>query len=597
MTAYAFRRDAGEFACDAWRPLDRAVYRWVLAHRGSPLLAKVAAWASLADGQGDSALPLDGDGARHGMPPLDGDELAHLCAEAMVASDDEAALRPFVIDGANRFYLRRNHAHEARIAECIALRRDAAESAGGVDEHDLDLLFQGRRDEAVQAQREAVARVVGRRLFVLTGGPGTGKTTTVLRMLAMLQRCSPQPLTMRAAAPTGKAAQRLVDALRQGRERLLTDPGTPLPADWRDSLQSLPDREALTLHRLLGYDPQRNAFRRTRRNPIAADVVVIDEASMIDLAMLRALLDAVPAHARLILVGDADQLTSVAAGSALMDLVAAMEARPRGDLVRLRYSFRAERHLVDINEAVRMGDAAALEAAIDAAGLYAARQVVETPAHATAELVRWATRLAGLESLRGTACAEGAEAARAALDALGRLQLLCALRDGPFGAIHASRVIEQHLRRAWGHPDGVEWYPGRAVMITHNDYAMRLFNGDVGVCLAGPDGHLRVWFESAGDAAGLREFAPGALPPNVTAFAVTVHKSQGSEYERVAVLLPPDADHRILSRQLLYTGVSRARDAVEIWAGDGPLAAALARPVQRNGGLADRLERSDLSPG
>lgn len=598
MTAFTFRRDAGEFACEAWRPLDRAVYRWVVAHRGSALLAQVAAWASLADGQGDSALPLTGAGAgRHGQPVLAATDIERLRAEPMVASEAEIRALPFVLDPAGRFYLYRNHANECRVAALVGARRGCAASTG-VDEADLDALFGGDRDEAVRPQRDAVHRVVGRRLFVLTGGPGTGKTTTVLRMLAMLQRHSAAPLSMAVAAPTGKAAQRLVEALRRGRQRLLDAAATPLPPEWRAIIESLPEGEALTLHRLLGFDPQRNAFRRNARHPLAADVVVVDEASMVDLAMLRALLEAVRPDAALVLVGDADQLASVATGSVLMDLVAAFEQADTGELVRLRHSFRAQRSLVRINEAVRQGSPAQVDAAFVEAAPRAIRRRVQETAQLASQLRAWGERIAALDGLRPVLPAapaadqDGVQATvLAALDALARLQLLCALREDAFGALAANRAIERHLRRAWGHIDGTEWYPGRAVIVTRNDYAARLFNGDVGLCLADEAGRLQVWFESVDDAGGrsVRAFAPGALPPHEPAFAITIHKSQGSEYAHVAVLLPPERDNRILSRQLLYTGLSRARESVELWSSDEALASALSRPVERSGGLAERL--------
>jgi exodeoxyribonuclease V alpha subunit len=593
MTAFAFRRDAGEFGCDAWRPLDRAVYRWVLAHRGSALLAQAAAWASLADGQGDSALPVAN--GRHGMPALAPADIERLRAEPMVAGEGETRPLPFVLDTAGRFYLHRNHANECRVAALMAARRECGASHE-VDETDLDALFHGDRRDAVRPQREAVRRVVGQRLFVLTGGPGTGKTTTVLRMLAMLQRHSAAPLSIAVAAPTGKAAQRLVDALRRGRQRLLDASGSAMPPDWRAVVESLPENEALTLHRLLGFDPQRNAFRRNSKHPLAVDVVVVDEASMVDLAMLRALLEAVRPGATLILVGDADQLTSVATGSVLMDLVAALEHAGSGELVRLRHSFRAEQVLVRINEAVQAGDGMRLGAALADAGPRARHRRVEDAAQLAAQLRAWSERITTMDALRPVLSAEaGATTVQApvlaALDSLANLQLLCALREDAFGSLAVNRAIERHLRRAWGHGDTAEWYPGRAIIVTRNDYASRLFNGDVGLCLADETGRLQVWFETMDEAGGrgVRGFAPGALPPHEPAFAITIHKSQGSEYAHVAVLLPPDGESRILSRQLLYTGLSRARQVVELWSSDAALATALARPVERSGGLAERL--------
>jgi exodeoxyribonuclease V alpha subunit len=190
--------------------------------------------------------------------------------------------------------------------------------------------------------------------------------------------------------------------------------------------------------------------------------------------------------------------------------------------------------------------------------------------------------------------AERTALVRAAIATLARRQLLCALREGPFGAVALNAAIERQLRKAWHVGEARTWYAGRAVMITHNDYAAGLFNGDVGLCLADANGALRVWFEAAAGAetGALRSFAPNTLPVHETAFAMTIHKSQGSEYAAVAVVLPPDADNRILSRQLLYTAVSRAREQVELWTTPAALRAALRRPVKRQSGLRARLVTS-----
>lgn len=609
MSAYSFRRLAGESAVDAWRPLDRALYRWVVSHGGDAVLAGTAAWASFADGNGDAALPLDEP--RYGMPVPTPAQRALLQASPLVATAAEQGMRPFALDD-GRFYLWRNHAHEVAAARRIGERRAAATAPASVEaqaqaqddgfDADLDALFHGERDAAVGPQREAVRRVADRRLFVLTGGPGTGKTTTVLRMLLMLQRRAAAPLSIRIAAPTGKAAQRLVQALRHGKAALREHARSPLPADWWPLLEAIPDGEATTVHRLLGYQPWRNAFRRNARDPIDADVVVVDEASMVDLAMLRSLLEAVRPQATLILVGDADQLTSVATGSVLRDLVAALDADPRGDLVRLTHSFRAERQLVAVNEAVRAGAAAALDAALAASSGRAVLRRVEDERALREQVARWARELAGA-ALRPVlpaapfalpqqvASDERAERVHDALAALAERQLLCALRETPFGAVALNALLEASLRRLWGVDAQAEWYPGRAVIVTRNDYSAGLFNGDVGLCLADSAGDLRVWFEGSAESAGggLRGFAPHGLPAHEAAFAITIHKSQGSEYRHAAVLLPPDAEHRILSRQLLYTGVSRAKQSIEIWTAPAALQAALATEVHRAGGLRERL--------
>ena len=629
MNHYTFKRRDGELDIEAWRPLDRALYRWVRIHGGSETLAATAAWTSLADGQGDTALPLTAAESRYALSPLSDADIAELRRQPMVATEDSAQTTPFVLDAANRFYLWRNYAHERDVAALIRARR-ISRLGGGVAaakatdlDADLDTLFHGERGEEVGPQRDAVRSVVDRQLFVLTGGPGTGKTTTVLRMLLMLQRQAAKPLTIQIAAPTGKAAQRLVQSLRQGKVNLRKHPTAPLPQEWHPLLDTIPDTDALTLHRLLGYQPWRNAFRRSARDPISADVVVVDEASMVDLAMLHALLAAVRSDATLILVGDADQLTSVATGSVMMDLVNAMESEASGDLVRLKHSFRAEQYLVAINEAVRAGDPAALSHAISAAGDNAVRRPIEDVKQLKQQLTRWAKQLAATDKLLPTlpvhtmqtaveslaspdnlphetaeVAAKRANLVRAALAGLGQRQLLCALRETAFGAVAINTMLEHMLRKTWGVTDNAEWYPGRAIIITRNDYGAGLFNGDIGLCLADANGHLRVWFEAAerGDTSAdvaLRSFAPSALPAHETAFAITIHKSQGSEYRHAAVLLPPDTDNRILSRQLLYTGLSRAKAAVELWGADAAVAAALATPVSRTGGLGWRITNRD----
>ncbi|MDR2012891.1 MAG: exodeoxyribonuclease V subunit alpha [Rhodanobacter sp.] len=605
VSLYSSERKAEPAAPAIWRALDHALAHWVRVHGGSSLLANVAAWASFADGMGDAALPLRGEEAgRHGMPPLSAAMLDALRRESLVG--DGSVVTPFVLDADGRFALWRHHADEVAVAQMIRARRAAALPNPSTSwRDDLDVLFAGSDAQAVARQREAVAGVLGRRLFVLTGGPGTGKTTTVLRMLLMLQRHSARALTIRVAAPTAKAAQRLVQSLREGKERLAAD-ALVAPA-WQVLLARIPDTDAATVHRLLDFDPYRNVFRRGGCYPLAADVVVVDEASMIDLGMLRALLDATPLDAALILVGDADQLTSVATGSVLMDIVAAFEREGAPEWVRLDHDFRAQRQLVPIHRAVHTGDARVLADAFAAAPAHAVWRRVDTPARLREHVLRWAGDIARLD-LRPllpaqaatpdgeTLARSDAEHARSALAlqalrTLAQRQLLCALREEAFGALAVDALIERELKRLWHIAPETVWYAGRAVIITRNDPASRLFNGDVGIALADASGVLQVWFATmrADGRIAAHGFAPAMLPPHEGAFAITIHKSQGSEYARTAVLLPPEATNRVLSRPLLYTGLSRSRQDVELWASDAALRAALERPIRRAGGLIARL--------
>ncbi len=403
-------------------------------------------------------------------------------------------------------------------------------------------------------------------------------------MLLALQRRAPAPLTIRLAAPTGKAAQRLQQAIERGRRELAAQ----LDGSWSGALATLADVSAQTLHRLLEFDPRHGRWRRDREQPLAADVVVIDEASMLDLAQMRALLAALPGTTRLILVGDADQLASVAAGAVLTDVVQALAEAGAPSLVRLDTVFRATPGLSVGNAAIRSGDIAALRSACGGGGIE--QVAVHHPRELRRLLLEWADQLAALLDARDVHAGHDAERAAATLQALQQRQLLCALRESAQGVLAVNALLQAQLAPRFAQDAG-PWFPGRIVMVTRNDEAHGLFNGDVGVALPDCDGRLLVWFEGRGDEPA-RAFVPALLPAHEPAFAITIHKSQGSEYERVAVLLAATPSSPILSRQLLYTAASRARQALSLWASDEVLAAALARPVERSGGLQTKLREA-----
>ena len=606
---FGFARQARPAVCPAeWRDLDRAVWRWVTAHGGDAATAHAAAWASHAEGQGHSALPLllsDPTG-RPLLEQAQREALARSPLVANVAAGESAEGRPFVLDGGH-LYLLRNHRAEVEVARALRARRDGAHVPRcPLSDDDLRALFNGSWEDTEERQRAAVRQAVGRRLMVLTGGPGTGKTTTVLRMLLGQSREHeagtgrlPQ---LRIAAPTGKAAQRLAESLRQGAERLRGG-ARPLASAWLPHLGAVLAADAATVHRLLGSRGRHGGYAFHAGEPLPADIVVIDEASMLDLGLLRALLSALREDAVLVLVGDADQLTSVGTGSVMMDVVQALEDDPRGDLVRLSHCFRADVALVPIIEAVRAGDAAAFDAAIGAATVHAVPDV----ASLRRRLAAWVRDLQAALAEVGICTpvdANDQAALVARLAVLRRQQLLCALRESPFGATQAAAAIAARMRAwdvlsAWS---GGAWYPGRCVMVTRNDQAARLYNGDVGVCVLVNNGGgkplLQVAFERTPDApsavsgttdAGVRLLDPMTLPPHEDAFALTVHKSQGSEYARVAVLLPPDSTSPLLVRQMLYTGLSRAKSSLELWAMREVAEKALSTRLTRHGRLADRV--------
>ena len=597
---------------EPWRPVDRLLHRWVRAHGGDEALARLAGAISAAEGDGHTALAAD-DAERYGARWPDATQCAAWRASGWLGERDGDA--PFVMDAGLRLYLRRHARAEAAIAARLAALASTAmtSTAMTTTPHaplDLDALFGGSGDGRDAAQREAVRRASMSALFVLTGGPGTGKTTTVLRMLlALLARRAEAP-RVAVAAPTGKAAQRLVQALRDG-SAALTDALAEHPT-WAPTLARFRVPEATTAHRLLGFHPRRHAFAHDARHPLALDLLVVDEASMLALALLRALCAALPPHAALWLVGDADQLSPVGPGSALQDLVQAFEAREGAPLQRLVHGFRASSAPGALNAAVLAGDAAALRAAFaespsalrwhDAPTEASLRDALDAWADALLAEGRAAALLA--EGRAAALLAEGRAAAlladtiepaglaRAALDALRDRQWLCALRQGPRGSEAANARIDARLRRAAerdGLPVQDAFYPGRRLLVTRNDPDTGLFNGDVGVVLAEADGRLRAWFDGSD---GPRAVLLGALPPHEPAFALSIHKSQGSEYGHVAVLLPDDAQHRLLSRELLYTATSRARRALDLHAAPEVVDAALAHRVKRMGGLHDRLAES-----
>jgi len=595
------------------RAIDQRLAHWVHQRTGSALLAAAAGAASRAEGQGHACALLDESRDEQGQPTFD---TAALRQHDWVGDGEH--FTPFVLDTRNRFYLWRNWQHENRLADALLER--CRQRSLPVDSDalaaDLDQLFAGMPADLTNWQRAAVAAVPGSRFFVLTGGPGTGKTTTVVRMLLMLLRharaCGlPAHPSIALAAPTGKAAQRLAQAIAKGKGDLQAQ-GTG--ADLHHLLPMIPHADARTLHRLLGYQPRDNSFARGQHNPLAEDIVVVDEASMVDLAMMRQLLEAMRPEAVLILLGDPGQLASVEAGSVLADIVAttaqnhlppgltalltpllqqapAINTAPSplsGHVLALTHSWRAGSGLQRGIAALRdTPDPDWLEALLKQRA-DGELQLHHCPnPHALRACVdRWIDRHAEtLQAMLSSSMEPGT-----ALQELRRMQLLCALREGPFGAQGLNELMLRRLTTRFGLDHTTSWYHGRPVIISRNDYARGLFNGDVGIALQDSEG-LRVWFEVSDREghASLRSFSPRALPAHQSAWAITIHRSQGSEYRDVAVILPPDPDNPILTRELVYTAISRAREHAEIWTTDDVLRAALARPVERHGGLRERL--------
>jgi exodeoxyribonuclease V alpha subunit len=425
--------------------------------------------------------------------------------------------------------------------------------------------------EGYDEQRAAADIALSQAVTVLTGGPGTGKTHTVARLLALLvERAevlgAPRP-RIALAAPTGKAAARLTEAVAAEVERLA-------PAD----ATRLAGLRATTLHRLLGSRPDTSVrFKHNRGNRLPHDVIVVDETSMVSLTMMARLLEAVRPDTRLILVGDPDQLASVEAGAVLADLVDGLTARDEVRVAALHTRYRFGESIGALAEAIRIGDAEGAVSVLRAGGEHVEWIDTDSPAEPLREvLVPQALRV------REAAVLGDVQRALAILD---EHRLLCAHRQGPYGASHWNRQVQRWLADETGQAPSLEWYAGRPLLVTANDYGLRIYNGDTGVVVAGPDG-LRAVINGAG---GLLNFATSRLAEIETMHAMTIHKSQGSQAGAVTVLMPPQ-DSRLLTRELFYTAVTRAKVKVRVVGSEDEVRAALERRAIRASGLRLRLQ-------
>ena len=566
-----------------------------------------AALASLAVANGhagfDPAAPRQLVDAEIAWPDADA-WMQALAASRFVAtpasSSEEAEAAPLVLEH-GLLYLRRYREYERRLA--LQLRRIAASVVPETALERVAPLFATLFPAAHEGdhQARAAALALRRALLLVTGGPGTGKTTTIAKLLAVRiaqANASQQPtLRIALAAPTGRAADRMADSLRRAAQAMET-----LGVD-AALLAALP-AQASTLHRLLGTIPDSPRFRHHADHPLPFDIVVVDEASMVDLPLMCKLAEAVADGAQLILLGDADQLPSVEAGDVLAailhaagagDALAPDDARAlhallgdaphdaeadglHGHRVHLIRGYRQSEalDLAPLAEAVRGGDAEAALALLRNGELSNVHfhEGIDDPLQARPGL---------LAHWRGLAAAGDPALA---LQQANRLRLLTALREGPQGARGLNARIEAALSgRRIGAPPA--WFPGRLLLITENSYRHGLFNGDVGICLPDAEGALLAWFAEPGGH-GARAFHPAALPAHDSAFAMTVHKAQGSEFDTVWLQLPRQ-DARVLSRELLYTGITRARAALHVAGGAEVIAAALSRHASRVSGLGWRL--------
>ncbi len=433
-------------------------------------------------------------------------------------------------------------------------------------------------------QEAAVEGALQNRFTIISGGPGTGKTTAVLHILErFLAAQGDERPRIALTAPTGKAAARLEELLRQVQDNAAIAP----------AIKERMPRSASTIHRLLGPKPDSVFFRHDRRNPLPVDFLIVDEASMVALPLMAKLLDALPERARVILLGDSDQLGSVEPGSVLADLVeaASVASGPLGSalfVLRQNFRFGNDNAIYRLSDCVRAGDVdGALQVLEDKGSAEVSSETVPSVAQLDARL-----EAAVVEHLRPLL--EESDPAKA-LALLSRFRVLCALREGPYGALQINATIQTVLqRRGLVHGSGT-FHPGMPILVTRNDYQAKLFNGDVGVVLPDPlaagDSRLWAWFPGADNQP--RRISIARLPEYELAYAMTVHKAQGSEFDRVLLILP-DRDTPILSRELIYTGITRARSHAGLWSDPAIFAQAVTRRAERRSCLQEFLRSSDL---
>ena len=570
-----------------------------LAKVPSPELELAAKLVSNFRARGDVCVPLR-DVTSTEAEKLGGTEIPalrdwvnKLRSSGVVGDPGEFA--PLILDQSDRLYLQRYWKYEDELGRNLQARLrdksprdfDPADLTQGIAE-----LFPGPSD----LQKLAAFVAATSRLCVISGAPGTGKTRTIVFICALLiTLAGKHELSFALAAPTGKAAARLKETIAQTGVSLHLSGKLKLPAD------------ASTIQRLLGARGDSPHFRHNAKNPLTADVVIVDEASMIDLALLAKLFDAIRPDARIILVGDKDQLASVEAGSAFRDIctpgfelgvsvslaeafaeitgqkldgASADQAPIHSVVVELRrnYRFTPGAGIAELSNAVNRGDAVAAIAVLKRGGSIRWRPTPSLKNFERELRERVFPRFEKLLRLSEPAVA---------LKRLAEFAVLCALRRGPFGAETVNALLEGMLFETGLIEGAGRYHAGEPIIVVRNDYNVGLFNGDLGIVL--PDavtGELRVFFRGEGDE--VLNFAPGRLPAHEPAFALTVHKSQGSEFHDALVILP-ERDAPVLTRELVYTGITRVRETVEVWASEEILRQTIGRKIERSSGLRERL--------
>ncbi len=520
--------------------------------------------------------------------PIDWAEWLH-CNHSGSAVSDPSGFSPLILEG-QKLYLARYYDYETTVARELTNRLEVTDTEIPTTITPLlDTLFD---HASATDQRLAAEMALQKHVCVIAGGPGTGKTTTVVNILFLLTvigqiRSSEHTLLL---APTGKAADRLSQSIRQGIQKLIEK----VPKD-AILASSLP-HEASTIHRALGYRPNSTEFRHHKDNRISANLVIIDETSMVDLPLMAKLLEALPLGCKLIFLGDQNQLSSVQVGSVLADL---MQAAKQQSLLTpcatsLQKTFRTSGDIKTCCDFIRQGDAE--QAWRIASSNYSSTEkeagrilTQPIPNNINNNLIR-ALEPFVLEHWLPV-LKDDSLSPQSKLEQIDRFRILTPTHLGPYGV----RAINHSVDRLLAH-HGImtenPWFIGRSIIVTSNQYSIHVFNGDTGIVLPDPqkpDSPV-VYFSASQQRAPY--ISPTRLPSSDTAWALTIHRTQGSEYEHILLILPPDMERssQLISRELLYTGLSRAKVSATIWCEEEHFKEVIHTPILRPSGLADRFQ-------
>ena len=589
-----------------------------LCHNEDPDIFLAAAFVSNVIGKGHVCLDLDSVAENPSMQEMEVAEQVKfpepstwsrtISKSPVVGKPGD--LRPLVLDRKNRLYLYRYWDYENKLSDTIIKR--VKEDIKDIDTASVEESFKRLFpiNTANDNMRQSIAAFIAtfKRLCIISGGPGTGKTYTVAKILALLlEQEKRDKLTILVAAPTGKAASKIGESIRAAKKTLNSH---------NEIIEAIP-AEAFTIHRMLKTIPNSPYFYHNADNPLNADIVVVDEASMVDLALMSKLLSAVPANARLILIGDKDQLASVDAGAVLGDICdrsnihgfsggfekkfekitgRKLGVSMKGDtentglhdcivVLKKSYRFGYSSPIGELSRTVTLGDSEK--------ALYLLKNEQAQICWQQISLANDLILALQDNIIKGYSEYLKTEDPIVALKLIHRFKILCAVKMGPFGVNAVNRLAEQVLSQ-----EGLitietsssrPWYKSRPILITCNDYDLGLFNGDIGVTMPAPGSDSKdLFIYFSGSTGVLRRFPPHRLPEHETVYAMTVHKSQGSEFENVLIVLP-DRDYPVLTREMLYTGITRARQSVSIYGTENIIKTTIARKIERTSGLRDAL--------